>query len=726
MTVVVYAVAAFLSAFLLFLVQPMYGRMVLPLLGGSASIWNACLLFFQGALLLGYLYAHATSFLKLRYQVAVHWGLLLLAGIFLPISVADVVPDAGLDPAWWLLLLMASTVGAPFIALSASGPLFQRWFAHTGTPRAANPYQLYAASNLGSLFGLLLYPLLVEPRLPIPGQSRVWTAGYIALAGLTLICVALIRHSRLPAPPKSAATAAGGPESKTTRWRERAAWVGFAFVPSSLLLASTRFVTTDLAPVPLLWVVPLALYLLSFTLVFAPRVLVPHRWMLELQPTLLVAVALLLLTDYYEKLAVSLPLHFGALFVTAMVAHGELARRTPAVSRLTEFYLWIAVGGALGGVFNVLVAPAVFPALWEYPITLVLACLARPWPPRRSLRDETFAAVRAVAFAYALLLLTREYGEALPTWAIVALAVGITVLLVLSLGGRPAWLAVALAGALGISTYQDHTDEGLLLADRSFYGHYRITRRFADGYFHVLQHGSTLHGAQSMEPDRRDDPLTYYVGNGPLGHIFAVRAMTAPLEDVAAVGLGAGSAAAYAEPGQRWTFFELDPGIARVARDTTYFSYLADASTDVEIELGDARLSLQMMEGDRRFDLIVLDAFSSDAVPVHLLTLEAVQLYLSRLAEEGWLAIHISNRYLDLEPVIAALARELGLAGRIAQGPEREQSRYVMSSTWVVLARDEAALGPVARDPGWQKLRFEEGVDAWTDHYSPILEVLVW
>ncbi|HEX8246418.1 MAG TPA: hypothetical protein VF541_23135, partial [Longimicrobium sp.] len=382
----VFTAAIFTSAFLLFLVQPMFSRFVLPMLGGTPAVWNTCMLFFQAALLGGYLYAHlGARKLGVRRQAAVHMVLLAAAALLLPISVAGAAPRGGQEPIAWLLLHMLTTVGLPFFVLSATGPMLQKWFAETGHPGAANPYRLYAASNLGSMLALLGYPFLMEPRLRLMEQSRTWAMGYGVLAVLVVLsAVALWRLS--PAAGASAPAAAddaspvGAIADAPVSTRERLVWTGLAFIPSSLLLSVTTFITTDVAPVPLLWVVPLALYLFSFTLAFATRPPLKHRWMLAAEPFFIAAVSLLLMYGFTRRPEQVIPLHLLALFVVAMVCHGELARRRPSVTHLTEFYLWIAVGGVLGGVFNVLVAPLVFTRTWEYPIVLTLACLARPWP----------------------------------------------------------------------------------------------------------------------------------------------------------------------------------------------------------------------------------------------------------------------------------------------------------------------------------------------------------
>lgn len=711
-----YATAVFCSAFLLFLVQPVFSRMVLPLLGGSPAVWNTCMLFFQAALLAGYLYAHLTTrWLRPRAQATLHLGLMATAAIVLPVSVGEAAPSGGGSPITWLLLLMATTVGLPFFVLSGTGPILQRWFSETGHPGAANPYWLYAASNLGSMLALLGYPVLMEPNLRLAAQSHAWALGYGALAILLGGCALAVWRAR-------GGEAAAEPPAPITG-RERAIWVGLAFVPSSMLLGVTTYITTDLTPIPLLWVVPLALYLLSFTLVFAPRTLVPHTWMVWAQPSLLAAAVMLLLEGWLREPSVAVPIHLGALFVTAMVCHGELSRRRPRASRLTEFYLWISVGGVLGGIFNVLLAPVLFTRIYEYPLLLALACLARP---RHAAEEEPWRhvlyAIQALGFGVALLFVATTDDPRLPAIAVVALAAVVLTMLTVGLGRAPGWLALCLGGLLLVQVRNEVMSPNNLTTRRTFFGHYRVYVNGIGGGYNVLGHGSTLHGAQSLRPERTAEPLTYYVRNGPLGDIFATNPVGTRGVRVAVVGLGTGTTVAYAQRGEEWTFYEIDPGIVEIARNRDYFTYLLNAEAPVRVVLGDARLSLAKAPKGA-YDLILLDAFSSDAVPVHLLTREALGTYLERLAPGGRIAFHVSNRYLDLESVIGELARERGLAIRVGSGPPSKPHRYEQWSTWVVVARRQRDLFGLDNPPRWRAPKLRPGARAWTDDYSSVLSV---
>lgn len=725
----VFTAAVFLSAFLLFLVQPMFGKMVLPLLGGSPAVWNTCMLFFQAALLAGYLYAHLSSRWTVRRQAAIHLALMALAALVLPVAVRDAVPPGGGAPIPWLLGLMALTVGAPFLVLSGTGVILQRWFSRSGHPQAAEPYQLYAASNLGSALALVAYPFLMEPRMRLATQSGAWAVGYVLLALLIGGCAWRVWKTADAAAPASAPSSspladADARAAAPVTTRERLTWTALAFIPSSLLLAVTTYVTTDLSPAPLLWVLPLALYLFSFTFVFAARPPLKHEWMVAIHPSAIAVAVLLLATGYVQKPGIAVPLHLLALFIISMTAHGELARRRPHARHLTEFYLWISVGGVLGGVFNALVAPVVFDNVWEYPIVLALAALARPWPTEpMTARRHLWAFVRAAAFAYALIYLGRT--DTLSPAVFVLVGAVLINLLNVGLGKTPLWLMACVGTALFVRAYATITEPGVLLSERTFFGRYKVMEYDMQGGFHVLRHGSTLHGAQSLDPTRRREPLTYYLRNGPLGQIFYTTILEEGRRRVAVVGLGTGTTAAYAAAGDQWTFYEIDPGIEKIARDTAYFSFLSDMPVEPRIVLGDARVQLAR-DTARTYDLILLDAFSSDAIPVHLMTLEALDTYLARLAPDGIVAFHVSNRHLDLEPVVAALARARGLVARAGQGPRGMRDLYESNSTWIALARRESALGPLGANLRWWEPRLREGVEPWTDDYSSLLTVFEW
>jgi hypothetical protein len=716
-----FAITLFVSALLLFWVQPMFSRMVLPTLGGSPAVWNTAMVFFQTALLAGYLYAHLISrWLGLRRQVALHLAFLTVAALTLPIAIGPgwTPPTEG-TPVFWLIALLAWCVGLPFLVVSATAPLLQKWFAASGHPAAHDPYFLYGASNLGSMLALLGYPLLLEPLLTLDRQNQAWAFGYAGLALLVATCgLAVWRRPSGGAASDRSPTALAG---HAIGWRQRLHWLALAFAPSSLLLAVTAYITTDLASVPLLWVVPLGLYLLTFVIVFARRPVLRHAWMIKAQPFIVIPLALLFTQSAAFWLV--LPLHLAAFFVTAMVCHGELARRRPATSHLTEFYLWMAFGGMLGGVFNALLAPIAFDWVVEYPLALVVACLLRPRLGED--RGRLLGNLGLPLIVLLLMLLHVQWRRlGLPELgAVGALALLVPVAMLLyGFAARPLRFGLGVAAVLGVVLLAGEPNQVQARA-RSFFGVYTV-RHDPAGY-HFLVHGTTVHGAQHTDPAARREPLTYFHRDGPLGQIFAALADHPP-RTVGAVGLGVGTVACYRQPGQRWTFFEIDPLVEQIARDRRYFHYLEDCAPAAEVVLGDARRSLQEV-APGQYDLMILDAFSSDAIPVHLLTREAFALYLDKLAPGGLIALHISNRNLDLAPVVASLLADAGLVGRVqTQAPPLDAQRaYRNAATWVAIARSEADLGALAGDQRWQRLP-AAAAHLWTDDFSNLIGALRW
>ncbi len=715
-----FAATLLLSALLLFWVEPMFTRMVLPLLGGSPAVWNTAMVFFQTALLAGYAYAHAMArWLNRRRQIALHLGLLALASIGLPIGIgAGWMPPTEGTPVLWLAALLACSLGLPFLVVSATAPLLQLWFAASGHRTAGDPYFLYGASNLGSIVALLGYPLLLEPTLDLDQQSRLWSLGYATLALLVAGC-AMTAWRRAPlAAARSDVGALGA--CPTPGWR--LAWLALACVPSALLLAVTAHITTDLAAVPLLWVIPLALYLSTFVLTFASRPWLKHAWMVRAQPFVLIPLALLFSWNVAFWLA--LPLHLGAFFVTAMVCHGELAGRRPAAPQLTEFYLWLAIGGMLGGVFAALLAPSLFDAVWEYPIALAAACLLRPCMTGRDARRSLDLLLPlAVLVLMTLEAHWRYLGlPDLGTVGVLAFFVPVAMLLY-GMAERPRRFGLGMAAALGAALIGADAQQ-VVARQRSFFGVYTIKHDPA-GY-NILIHGTTVHGAEQTDPQGWREPLTYYLRDGPLGQLFAARAGDPP-QTIGAIGLGVGTVACYRRPGQRWTFYEIDPLVERIARDPHFFHYLEGCAPEAEVVLGDARRSLRQAP-DGRYDLLILDAFSSDAIPVHLLTREALALYLEKLAQDGVIALHISNRNLELAPIVADLVAAAGvMAWRQEHEPPRgELARYRSASSWIVIARRRADLGGLADDPRWSRLVARPDRRPWTDQFSNIVGTLRW
>ncbi|MBL8962250.1 MAG: fused MFS/spermidine synthase [Gemmatimonadetes bacterium] len=723
-TLTLFAGLTFTNAALLFVVQPMFTKMVLPLLGGTAAVWNTCLLFFQAALLLGYCYAHAGSrLLDPTRQGLLHLVLLGLALTLLPIAIpAWLPPPSDARPVWWLLAVLAASLGLPFTLLAAGAPMFQRWFASTAHPGAGNPYVLYVASNLGSFAALLAYPLFVEPRWRLGEQGAAWRAGYVALVVLVGMAWWITRRWPAAATPAAAPTPAPLP-SRALRLR----WVLLAAVPSSLLLGVTTFISTDVAAVPLLWVIPLSLYLLTFTLVFADRPLLGRGFMSGFH--LFVGVALLVVVGMTPtKLhAAHVILHLLGFFGAAMVCHQQLADVRPHPAHLTEYYLWMSLGGVLGGAFNVLLAPVLYQRVLEYPLMLLVAFALRPGygaydrSRRAWLLDLVLPALVFGGMVASFQLRVPVEGR----WPMILMWSVFTVagLAVAAMFRRPLRLALGAAALfLAIEQRNAGNAERVITQERSFFGVYKVTRW---EHYLMLTSGTTTHGAQDLVTSGKRTPLTYYTREGPLGDIFAELTDSTQARRVGLVGLGTGTTACYAQPGEPWTYFEIDPTVVQLATSGRVFTYVKECAPGVRIVLGDARRSL-VAEPDSSYDLLVFDAFSSDAIPVHLMTREAVRLYRGKLRAYATMAFHVSNRYLRLEPVLAAIAEEEGLVAvaRDDAPDEDARARLHYGSRWVVLARDTAAVRTLLTQRGWRVAERAAGVGAWTDDYSNIVQLL--
>lgn len=714
-----YAATLLLSAFLLFLIQPMSARGLLPLLGGTPAVWTTSLLFFQSVLLLGSLYAHAlVARLSPRRQAAAH-----LLVVFCALAVAlyharpgaqAEVPAAG-SPVLFVLRALLGGIGLPFFVLSTTAPVLLRWASLTGHRRAGDPYFLYGASNTGSFLALLSYPLVIEPRLDLAQQGRLFAGGCLLLVLLLGCCAAFLRG----APPPAEA----GPQelpSAAPAWGTRLRWLALSFVPCSLMMGVTAYLSTDIAAVPLLWVIPLGLYLLSFILAFLPLSRSVHDLLCRLMPLLVLALLFLGLFDG-GKTWVLLPLHLLVFFLVALVCHGELQRARPAPARLTEFYLFLATGGALAGLANAILAPALFPLALEYPLVLAASCallpLAASGGGRRALLVPLLGAVGIVALAGGLLL-----HQGSRVWA------GLTLVLCYALLLRTWAYAPTLVVLVGIFQVaaQGSGSGRVLHRERSFFGVMRV-QDTEDGRVRQLLHGTTLHGKQAVgDPARRREPLSYYMKDGPIGWIQGWIHASSQKQGrrVAVIGLGAGALCAYGRSGEHYAFYEIDPAVVRIARDPRYFTFLADCEAAWQIFIGDARLRLREA-AQGAYDLLVVDAFSSDAVPVHLLTRQALDLYMSRLAEGGLLVFHISNRYFRMEPLFAALAADAGLPGVHLSDPgDFGVDRY--PSTWVVMARRAEDLAGLRGRPQARDLVPRPGVRAWTDDFADPLSLLKW
>lgn len=743
MVTALYALTLALGSALLFAAQPMVARMALPALGGSPAVWNTSMVFFQAALLAGYALAHGVA---RRWasapQALAMAGLLVAAILSLPIALVPAgavpPPDA---PVLWLLARLALEAGPPAVALAMASPLLQRWFTRaTGSQR--DPYFLYAAGNVGSFGALISYPFLIEPLLTLEVQARCWSAGFAAWSGFVLLCAFAPWRPVVPAPLVPAP--AGPPQPSPTipppaglagdaiPLRQRLAWILLAAVPVSLLQGCTLSLTTDVASVPLLWIVPLAIYLLTYVAAFAThgRPLIPPAR--RALPFLAVALLFVVLSRATEPVGVLIGLHLAFLAAAGLVCHGVLVSRRPPPAQLTGFYLAIAFGGLLGGAFNALLAPVLFTSLAEYPLAIALACAALPRRrhPRHpaterpaSLRADLHGplALAAGTLALGLLIAWPDHATRLRS----AIVFGLPAVAACTMMDRPRRLVLALLALFLAGSWLNPRWAGTEHAERSFFGITRVTRD-ATGEIRQLMHGNTLHGRQFIDPDRRGEPLAYYHREGPLGRLFtAFREQPGPRR-IGVIGLGVGTMAAYAEPGDTWTFFEIDPAVIRVATDPGRFTFLADcAADDWHLIEGDARLRLRE-QPDAAFDLLILDAFSSDAIPVHLVTREALSLYRAKLRPGGWLAAHISNRYLTLEPVFAALARDADWICRAAEDVVEDDHPGKEPSHWVVLAADDADFGSLARRFPWLTAGTDPRVSLWTDQRSSVFEVFQW
>lgn len=749
---IVFSASLFVSAALLFLVELIVGKMLLPLLGGTPSVWNTCLVFFQAMLLAGYLYAWAAKrWLGRRTQFALQAALALGPIAVLPLHLPHGwEPPSNSSPIPWLLLTLLVAAGAPFFVLSSATPVLQRWFSHAGQRASADPYFLYAASNTGSLLGLLSYPLLIEPSLGLGVQSRLWSCGYILFAVMTLVCGMLAwRAKSAPAHEPAPQPAEIGDSGSGRPWPERMRWIALAFVPSSLMIGTTTALSTDVPPIPLFWVLPLALYLLSFVLVFARRQLVSLDWVARRLPFFMLAAILPTVTKTKLPLAALLPIDLLTLFLIALLCHGLLARSRPPVSRLEEFYLCMSVGGVLGGIFNSLVAPVVFPTVVEYPLALIFAALLRPRPatppetqpqsPKADARarrnDWLLPLAMAISLAALIAAMTRTGLR--PGRELVVLIFAVPAVWCLSFGKRPLRFAAGLAALLAAGALYSGPFQSVIHTERDFFGVSRVSNDSAHG-FRYLFHGGTAHGLQSLDPARASEIFGYYTRSGPAGSILAAAQTKSasrliptgpdPKFHWAVVGLGAGAMACYLQPGGSLTYYEIDPVVKRIASNPEYFSYVSGCAPAAPIVLGDARLKLHDAP-DGSYDLIVLDAFSGDMIPMHLMTREALGLYLRKLAPGGMIAFHISNLYLDLAPTLGALAHDSGLvcmAGNDSGVSQAQIDAGRFPSQWVVMARAQADLGELAADPRWKPATFPPSRQVWTDDYSNLLQTIKW
>jgi SAM-dependent methyltransferase len=717
--------AIFISASLVFLVQPMLAKMLLPKLGGSPAVWNTSMVFFQAALLVGYVYAHLLQRLRnLKREAAIHLCVLAAASVFLPLTITGRLGEPPSSaPALWLLAALTLSVAAPFSVLSATAPLMQSWYARLrrAEPGPPNPYTLYVASNVGSMLALLAYPIVVEPLLPLGDQGRAWTVGYATFCALAAgLAWTIFREGEQSIADRPAPARALGALSLKTRL----VWILLAAAPSSLMLGTTTFISTDVAAAPFLWVAPLALYLLTFIIAFQARPMISER-AARLGQGLLAPLCLVSMVGTGANWWLVLVLHATAFFFSALVCHQAVSARRPETGRLTEFYLFVSIGGVVGGAVTALLAPVIFNFVLEYPLVLILAAFARPTMLGKA--DRADWAVLGIAILCTLIIAGFSVRGGIPTLAVIVCLTLSSSAAVL-LRPRTRLFAVALAAVAVQALICGGASTDLHTA-RSFFGVHRVKlghEPALGGDVHILAHGTTIHGAQPLAPAFRCRPTNYYAPQGAIGQTYGGMQAARPHLRIGVVGLGGGSVATYMRASDTLRFFEIDPEVERIARDRRYFTYLGDcAKGPVEVVLGDARLTLGY-EPPASYDLLHLDAFTSDAIPTHLMTVEALEQYLRVLKPDGVLLLHISNRHLALEGIAAAAAERLG-ATAIVQNyrPPKGTPGLVINATDVMLvSRSPEALATFRQDPRWRAAEVN-GAAAWTDDHTNLIAALL-
>ena len=725
-----FIVAIFVSAALLFAVQPMFTKMVLPRLGGSASVWSVAMVFFQAMLLAGYAYAHLlTRYLPVRYSIIIHLLVMLVATLALPLAISAKwgrPPTQG--EAFYLIGLFTASVGLPFFALAANAPLLQAWFSRTSHPSAKDPYFLYAASNVGSFLALLSYPLLIEPLSRLGDQTRFWSYGFYGLIFLVAVCGALL----WPSLQRKSAVSAISRSTDAPSWRDGLIWIALSAVPSAFLLAVTSHISTDVAASPLLWVLPLALYLATFVIVFQRNPIIPHSLALAAQP---VAVALLVgiyFNSATDQILVNISVNLAAFFLTALVCHGELARRRPPARHLTIFYLCMSIGGMVGGIFSGLVAPNIFSWVAEYPILIVAGLLCRPGVFEGGMSRQRVIWLCLFALATAAVVYAMQH-ELQPSESKM-LAIISSLMLVSVILLRDSLKLAAVIGLVLLVSFIDQWQAYPGGSVRSFFGVHKVFETYS-GTYRVLMHGTTIHGAERIGSDEdvakeaKPVPLTYYHAKSPMARaIEAMRSKKPGPLRAAVVGLGSGSLACYFKEGDTFDFYEIDQSIVDLATDPGYFTYYSSCAPDANIIVGDARLTMTDAR-DGAYDIIIVDAFTSDAIPIHLMTKEAMATYLAKLAPRGIVVLHISNRHMELGSVVAGIAKENGLTTRIyyKEIPEEEDSdKYMFSSTVTASARSPEDFGSLAQgENAWEDIEPDPKQWVWTDNYSNVIGAMI-
>ncbi len=711
------AITIFWGALLLFQVQPLISKMILPWFGGSSAVWTTCMLFFQVALLGGYAYAHLLTRLRRpAVQGLVHITLVVAALATLPITRAEwFKPDDSTGPTWKILLLLALTVGPTYFVLATTGPLVQAWFARVYHDRS--PYRLYALSNVGSLLALISYPILMEPLFSTFVQGWIWSGSFVLYAALAIgLAASMWRQAGQASPPEEpsdsapAKTKKGGKlkqprnvataEFKDVGWRDVAAWLLLPAFASLMLLAVTNHISQNIAVIPFLWVAPLCLYLISFIISFDR-----DQWYIPRWHALGAIVVILVISDLVfmrntqsggSQIADSIPLQIGVhllmLFFVCMVCHGEVARRRPRTTHITAFYLCVATGGAIGGILVAIVCPLVFRSYIEFSLGIVISLPLAAFVLCRDAWKTWF-----------------ENRQAFRILAVVGSVVGLA--------------------AAGFAQWNGQQGYWSIWMERDFYGVLTVEENHSSAgdldHGYSFFSGNTRHGYQFLSPGRRMEPTTYFVEQSGVG--LALRGF--PRQEnmrVGVIGLGIGTVAAYGSPGDYYRFYEINPSVKRLAENDKYFSFLKDSPARIEVILGDARLSMER-EDPQQFDVLILDAFTGDTIPTHLLTAEAFAVYQRHMKTDGILAVHISNRYLDLVPVVARLAEHYQLpAFRVLRDKVDEQLVHSSPSQWVLITNNEEFLQSVTPLPSVKNLsRQSWDVPLWTDQYSNVFQ-LMW
>lgn len=737
-SLLLFSATLLLSASLLFSVQPLFAKMVLPYLGGSPSVWAVAMCFFQAALLAGYCYAHALNrFVPAQWAPGIHITFCMLAFLALPFGLPEWANEApGGNTYLWLVGVLAVGVGLPFFVVSANAPLLQAWFSRTGHPHASDPYFLYGASNLGSLASLLAYPFLIEPMFGLDTQTSIWTTGFVLLTTMLVACGAwMVVRQRDDVVPAAQTTSLSSAQPVTIT--SRLSWICLAFVPSALLVAFTTHITTDIASAPFLWVIPLATFLGTFVIVFRDKSLIPHDAVLKIHPFMVVAALFLAVVPSAGSVAVQGLIGFATFVVTTLVCHRSLYEARPSSNKLTEFYLYMSLGGVLGGIFAALVAPQIFTTVVEYPLLIVAGLFARPGVTGALLAHENRAMTLRVAggtMAATLAFLMLTHGtdllpgpEAKATAGMVTLALLVAIIV---FSKSPAALA-KLALAVTATVYLVKSIDVDGYSERSFFGVSRVIES-DDGRFRLLIHGSTLHGGEKLvdETGKRPEsppPVLYYHPGSPLARGFAaargaLSEQSGPLR-VGVIGLGTGSLSCHLKTDETIRFYEIDPVVVHIARNPEHFRYLSKCAPETDVVVGDARLTLAKT-GPGSYDYFVVDAFSSDAVPVHLLTREAIALYLSKISDDGLIAMHISNKHLELESVIAATAKTLGNVHVAAVLEPNGLPGFDGNPSHVVfLSKNKSTIDRVR---AWKDAREADArsTTAWSDNYADIQSAL--